>query len=60
MIDFDEIERQLTAARERKRDIELAKLREKLEAEQAAYMAYYDGVFDALRSVKRALERENA
>lgn len=55
--DFDQIHDKLCAARDRKRTLQLARLQEQINAENLAYEAYCDGVYDALREVKNLPEK---
>lgn len=53
--DLDNILNQLTAKRERKKEIALAKAQAEIQTIQREADAYWDGLYDAIRAVKNLL-----
>lgn len=56
--DFDAILENLDCKAKQKRDIALATAKAELETIQQKYVAYYDGVYDALKAVKIVLKKQ--
>lgn len=57
-IDFDAILDNLDRAYRYKRDIALAVAKSEMKAIEDKYLAYYDGVYDAVKAIKTALQKE--
>lgn len=53
--DLDDIRNRLTAIREQKKAIALAKAQAEIETIQRETEAYWDGLYDALKAVKQLL-----
>lgn len=58
MIDFNKIETDLTASAERKKERNIIIANEEIKAATRECEAYWNGVYDALKAVKGAIERE--
>lgn len=57
--ELDEIIKKLETARMQKRDIQLAKAQKEIEAINREAEAYWDGVYDAIKAVKNAMQDVN-
>lgn len=58
MIDFDKILDDLTAKHSQKRDIALAKAKAETNAVMREHEAYLDGIYDAVKDIKKLYEKE--
>lgn len=56
--ELDAIMMRLTNARDRKKDIALAKANAEIDAIRREAEAYWDGVYDAIKEVKNAMPKQ--